>query len=74
MIGLFQKCARCRKRGFIIKKRSYDFSPLPVGKITSEDKLCLICKLTVVEMITKKTPTILYLWRKCFKRSKKTRK
>lgn len=45
---IFSKCENCNTRDLWPRKRRYNFDFLPLGIITSEDKLCGLCFMKVV--------------------------
>lgn len=69
---LLGKCENCDKRDLWPRKRRYNFDFLPLGPITSEDKLCTLCFKKVIWGIRKThnqlKPTLLdkikNLWKK----------
>ncbi len=68
MLGLFEKCKGCGKRKPYICQREYNFYWLPIGRIKSEDKICLACKNDVVRKIKSTTPPPKKSWKLHFKR------
>lgn len=63
MLGILEICKGCRKRKLYVCQRSYNFKHLPLGKVTSEDKICKECKIKVVKGILKTSPNPKKQWK-----------